>query len=130
MYYSYVMFLNTLILVVVAIEPQVGFSPDFYKSFAVLCRQFYYIVYDGLGCFILVQFWRFWGFASFRFSRRTSKFSFRSHERGFGKLEKNWIHCSQIQKRLEWNGKGTVHKLFEGEEVHCICSSISIDWTT
>ena len=35
-----------------AIEPQVGFSPDFYKSSAVLCRQYYYIVYAGLGCFI------------------------------------------------------------------------------
>ena len=51
MYYSYVKFLNTLILVAMAIEPQVGFSPDFYKSSAMLCWQYYYIVYAGLGCF-------------------------------------------------------------------------------
>ena len=32
-------------------EPQVGFSLDFCKFSVVLCKQYYYTVYVGLGCF-------------------------------------------------------------------------------
>ena len=33
------------------IQPQVGFSPYFYKFFVVHCRQYYYTAYVGLRCF-------------------------------------------------------------------------------